>query len=1216
MANSTADGSVVIDVNMDVNDAEKKLADLKRKIFKLEDDIRQTTFKRDEAVNQYKKSLEIIKMVNEETEKGSKLTDIGHKAYQKAVKDVEVLKEEIKKYNADIKKSNLDLEATKASYGTIAQLAKELQEEEKARANQNGLQNLAEKAEIADQYIADLNQELLELKERQKELESVGIGLGYQEYDENSSRIAEITTELKEYKKTLQEVESEEEQNGLKNLAQDAEIADQYIVDLNEELLELKEIQKELESAGISFGYQEYDQNFARISEITRELREYQNALQENGDENSIFSKLSSYLVAGMERGLQAVKSFGSAAVNAFSKASISAIKFAKKINVMPKLFDSISRPLTRIGQMLRRVFVFSVFTSALRKIRQEVSLYLGLNEQFTTALRRLQGVLLTAFQPIYEVVVPALTSLINVLSRAIATVTQFFASLFGTTAKQAQANAKALYEQAHATKKAGKAAKEAAGSLAAFDEINTIQTENDSGGGADADANKGPLFDWEFEDTAFDSWGEAFSAFLDKLLAGIPKLEEAFKKFADWLNDFSNKLYDMFTFPGVLEKVEQLGRDLAGAFNKLVDWIDWNQLGKAIGAGLNLLLQFLTELLYNFDWMNLGRKLADFINGLVSEIDWYDFGRLLWAGFKIGLETLAGFLVGLDMPLLAKAASNIVMGFFDEMANTIRRIPWEELGRQIVRFFTSLDWAGMFSSVFDALGAVVDAIYAFLFGLLDELGERLDIHGITDPLIDMVKTVHDLIFSLAEATMKWVKTINLEPLKIGFSNLFAALSPLVSLIADGLLWAYENVLLPLASWVIEEAAPVLLNALAAAIEFLTAALTALKPIALFVFENILKPLVSFAWDVISGALQVITNILQKLTDLLKGNTTFSEFIDSLAPGEAIILGIAAALGVLAAAFAVHAVITAASAAISAAITAIGAALTLLNGPIGIVIGLITALVTAFTLFYQHSETFREAVNAIIENAKQIVPGIIAGIESAWEGFKSWWKNLWNGIIESFKSFFGIHSPSTLFAGFGKDLIAGFINGVSEMFGNVKAKFDELKNAVIDKINELKSYDWKSIGKSIVDGIKSGLDSAWSKVKNWASSAAKAVSSAFGGAKKAISSITSSVSSNSRMAAMPSVSTYSIPALAKGAVIPPNREFAAVLGDQHQGYNVEAPADLIRQMVVEGIKEAGISGNNQPNQINIMLDKRVLARVMVNEVNDMTRQNGKPVLLF
>ncbi len=51
-----------------------------------------------------------------------------------------------------------------------------------------------------------------------------------------------------------------------------------------------------------------------------------------------------------------------------------------------------------------------------------------------------------------------------------------------------------------------------------------------------------------------------------------------------------------------------------------------------------------------------------------------------------------------------------------------------------------------------------------------------------------------------------------------------------------------------------------------------------------------------------------------------------------------------------------------------------------------------------------------------------------------------------------------------------------------------------------------------------------------------------------------------------------------LPRLATGAVIPPNREFLAVLGDQRRGTNIEAPADLIRQIVRE---ESGGGANMQ-----------------------------------
>lgn len=42
-----------------------------------------------------------------------------------------------------------------------------------------------------------------------------------------------------------------------------------------------------------------------------------------------------------------------------------------------------------------------------------------------------------------------------------------------------------------------------------------------------------------------------------------------------------------------------------------------------------------------------------------------------------------------------------------------------------------------------------------------------------------------------------------------------------------------------------------------------------------------------------------------------------------------------------------------------------------------------------------------------------------------------------------------------------------------------------------------------------------------------------------------------------------------IPKLAQGAVIPPNREFLAVLGDQKQGTNIETPESLLREIYAE-----------------------------------------------
>lgn len=76
---------------------------------------------------------------------------------------------------------------------------------------------------------------------------------------------------------------------------------------------------------------------------------------------------------------------------------------------------------------------------------------------------------------------------------------------------------------------------------------------------------------------------------------------------------------------------------------------------------------------------------------------------------------------------------------------------------------------------------------------------------------------------------------------------------------------------------------------------------------------------------------------------------------------------------------------------------------------------------------------------------------------------------------------------------------------------------------------------------------------------------------------------------------IPAVTAPQIPMLAQGAVIPPNRAFLAVLGDQASGTNIEAPASLIKQMVEEALAETGASGEQEITiNLTTLLDGEVL----------------------
>lgn len=89
------------------------------------------------------------------------------------------------------------------------------------------------------------------------------------------------------------------------------------------------------------------------------------------------------------------------------------------------------------------------------------------------------------------------------------------------------------------------------------------------------------------------------------------------------------------------------------------------------------------------------------------------------------------------------------------------------------------------------------------------------------------------------------------------------------------------------------------------------------------------------------------------------------------------------------------------------------------------------------------------------------------------------------------------------------------------------------------------------------------------------------------------------------------MSSVTLPRLATGAVIPPNKEFLAVLGDQKSGTNIETPLATMVDAFKQAMAESGGT-----TTVVIQLDGKEIARSTVKNINNMTRAAGKPVLLY
>lgn len=97
---------------------------------------------------------------------------------------------------------------------------------------------------------------------------------------------------------------------------------------------------------------------------------------------------------------------------------------------------------------------------------------------------------------------------------------------------------------------------------------------------------------------------------------------------------------------------------------------------------------------------------------------------------------------------------------------------------------------------------------------------------------------------------------------------------------------------------------------------------------------------------------------------------------------------------------------------------------------------------------------------------------------------------------------------------------------------------------------------------------------------------------------------------------IPKLAEVQIPRLAQGAVIPPNREFMAVLGDQRSGTNIETPEGLLRQIFREESGNSAIVAELREilaaiREGKIMLvDGKVLGRVGQDYLTSAARAGG------
>lgn len=322
------------------------------------------------------------------------------------------------------------------------------------------------------------------------------------------------------------------------------------------------------------------------------------------------------------------------------------------------------------------------------------------------------------------------------------------------------------------------------------------------------------------------------------------------------------------------------------------------------------------------------------------------------------------------------------------------------------------------------------------------------------------------------------VDSLDFGPLKTAASGLKDEFGRLADVILGALSWAFDNVLTPLAHWTIETAAPAALDALSAAIGFLSAVLENARPVFDWVWQNFLQPIAKWTGDIVIQALKDLRDIFKGLTDVLTGKKTWREFFDELSDGAIIIGSIVTALALVVGG------IAAAKAAFSTIKTAVNlatAAFNLLTSPIGLVVLAIAAVIAIAALMYKHWDEIKAKFQQGAEDLK-----------GDWERFKQAFADLgekikekWNDVKESFSRTWT--NIKTAFA-LGKADLQTDIENIKTFFKSLGDKWAEIKESLAQKWTNIKTAFalGKADLKTDIENIKAffaGLSEKWEDVK-------------------------------------------------------------------------------------------------------------------------------------
>ena len=474
--------------------------------------------------------------------------------------------------------------------------------------------------------------------------------------------------------------------------------------------------------------------------------------------------------------------------------------------------------------------------------------------------------------------------------------------------------------------------------------------------------------------------------------------------------------------------------------------------------------------------WAGLGSAFEPIINGLIS-----GFATVLNYAFAI-IKALTGInLISKANAKMAKkkkdgGSSGSKLASFD--SSEVLSKSSGSGSDPTDTYLKEIDLGKQLTAIVERLKKLWDGIVKIVTNIGKAWKKAWDYAGngqrIVTSLSNMLERMFECLEHIVGSTVEWSESINFIPLVSSLAGLLESIEPLFNKLMESFEWFWDEIVLPLSSFVIEDGLPAFFDLLSAALDLFNGVCETTRPVAEWLWDNLLDPIASWTGGTIVEVMGWLTEALQELsawfdengaaiTEALIGfgeqvSRLWFEFIQPIL--ELVKIGVQLAIAFLKG---------------------------LLEGFLGSVSNII------------------DDITLVLEGIINFITGVFTGNwEQAWLGVQQIFAGIWNGIL---------------------DIVQGVIDGIVTGI-----------NAVIDAINSISVDipDWVPFVGGSHFGMNLGHITGFDVTQfKW------------------------------------------IPKLAQGAVLPPNKPFVAMLGDQTRGRNLEAPEDLIRQIVRE---ESGSQG--------------------------------------